>query len=77
MTPAQIADEFHLTLAEVYAALAYYYDHKSELDARLEADERMLAEYAEKDASPIMQRLREAGRAMRAAQAEEVGRRVL
>jgi uncharacterized protein (DUF433 family) len=73
MTPVQIAKEFDLTLAQVHAALAYYYDHQAELDARLEADERMLAEYAAKDTSPIMQRLREEGariREERAAKAE-------
>jgi uncharacterized protein (DUF433 family) len=32
MSPAQIAEEFHLTLGEVYAALAYYYDHQEEMD---------------------------------------------
>jgi len=28
----EIADEVDLTLAKVYAALAYYYDHRSEID---------------------------------------------
>ncbi|MBF6591229.1 MAG: DUF433 domain-containing protein [Ktedonobacterales bacterium] len=27
-----IADEFHLTLGEIHAALAYYYDHQDEID---------------------------------------------
>ena len=30
----------HLTLAQVYAALSYYYDHKDEIDADIEAGER-------------------------------------
>lgn len=34
-TPQEIADEFHLTLGEVYAALAYYYDHKQEMDEQI------------------------------------------
>jgi uncharacterized protein (DUF433 family) len=31
-TPDQIASDYEITLAQVYAALAYYYEHKSELD---------------------------------------------
>ncbi|MEO7001062.1 MAG: DUF433 domain-containing protein [Ktedonobacterales bacterium] len=58
MMPDQIADEFPLTLAEVHAALAYYYDHKAALDAQLAADEARLAAYASNDHSPIMGRLR-------------------
>ncbi len=30
-----IASEYRLTLAEVHAALAYYYDHKAEIDAQI------------------------------------------
>jgi predicted nucleotidyltransferase/uncharacterized protein (DUF433 family) len=32
-SPEDIANEFHLSLGEVHAALAYYYDHKDEIDA--------------------------------------------
>jgi excisionase family DNA binding protein len=35
---AQIAEAFRLTLAQVYAALTYYYDHQSEIDAVLTHD---------------------------------------
>lgn len=39
-TPEQIATELlpHLTLAQVYDALAYYHDHVDEVDAALEAN---------------------------------------
>lgn len=30
-----IAEWFGLTLPQVYAALAYYYDHKAEMDAQI------------------------------------------
>jgi len=33
-----------LKLAEVYAALAYYYDHREEIDAQMEADEKLVEE---------------------------------
>jgi uncharacterized protein (DUF433 family) len=28
----------HLSLAEIHAALAYYYDHKAEIDAQIQRD---------------------------------------
>lgn len=31
----------HLSLGQIYAALAYYFDHKEELDARIEAQLRL------------------------------------
>jgi uncharacterized protein (DUF433 family) len=65
MTPEQIAAEYPLTLAEIHAALAYYYDHKPELDAQLAADEARLAEHAANDHSPMMEQLRSLGRTMR------------
>jgi excisionase family DNA binding protein len=35
---AQIAEAFRLTLAQVYAALTYYYDHQPEIDGALAYD---------------------------------------
>jgi uncharacterized protein (DUF433 family) len=37
LTPADIADQFHLTLGEVYAALSYYYDHKAQMNRDIAA----------------------------------------
>jgi uncharacterized protein (DUF433 family) len=34
----EIAAEYDLTLADVYAALAYYFDHRQEIDARMTED---------------------------------------
>ena len=31
----EIAAEYDITLVDVYAALAYYYDHRDELDAAI------------------------------------------
>lgn len=40
-TPEEIADGFgHLSLAQVHAALAYYYANKLKIDADLEAEDR-------------------------------------
>jgi len=36
MTPEELLKEFsHLTLAHVYDALSYYYDHKTEIEHEL------------------------------------------
>jgi uncharacterized protein (DUF433 family) len=36
-TPEQIHEGYpHLSLAQIHSALAYYYDHKSEIDAEIE-----------------------------------------
>ncbi|MFZ4815903.1 MAG: DUF433 domain-containing protein [Phototrophicaceae bacterium] len=32
-TPSELATDYGITLAQVYAIFSYYYDHKSELDA--------------------------------------------
>jgi uncharacterized protein (DUF433 family) len=38
MTPQEIRDNYpHLSLAQIYAALAYYHDHKAEIDSMLDA----------------------------------------
>lgn len=41
----QIHDSYpHLTLAQIHAALAYYYDHQAQIDAEIEAGERFADE---------------------------------
>ena len=39
MSADEIATEYSLTLADVFAALTYYYDHRSEIDRALQDDE--------------------------------------
>ena len=43
LNASQIARAYHLTRAQVHAALAYYFDHKAEID-RQEAAARRLAQ---------------------------------
>ena len=38
-TADEICAEHTLTLAEVYAALAYYFDHREEIDQRIKEDD--------------------------------------
>jgi uncharacterized protein (DUF433 family) len=62
--PEELVRQFpHLMLAEVYAALTHYYDHREEIDAEI----KRLREFAEKfqaenPESTVVKRLREAGK---------------
>lgn len=38
-----VAEHPQLTLADVYAALAYYYDHRDEIDADIRLDQQFVA----------------------------------
>ena len=40
----EIASNYGLSLADVYAALAYYYDHRQEIDQAIMVDESYVAE---------------------------------
>lgn len=48
----ELATNFALDMGQVYAALAYYYQHKPEMDARMRQDaskaERLLADFETK-----------------------------
>lgn len=49
-TPEEIVSNFeYLSLAQVHAALAYYYANKADIDADLEAEEREYDALAEQD----------------------------
>jgi len=59
VSPADLQDYFatrRLTLAEIYAALAYYNDHKDEVEADFAEDERLAAEGMAKEAELRKQR---------------------
>jgi uncharacterized protein (DUF433 family) len=47
----EICAEYDLTLADVYAALAYYFDHREEIDRSLEGSEAFVAELRERNSS--------------------------
>ncbi|HVC97744.1 MAG TPA: DUF433 domain-containing protein [Pirellulales bacterium] len=45
MTPAQIVVEYpHLTMAQVHAALTYYWSHQDEIHQDIENEEKLVAE---------------------------------
>jgi uncharacterized protein (DUF433 family) len=58
------AEEIHeshpdLSLAQIHAALAFYYDHKAEFDAQMEEDDRFAERMrAEMGQPPFVERLR-------------------
>jgi uncharacterized protein (DUF433 family) len=48
----RIADQLNLSLAEVHAALSYYYDHPDEMEAIRERRESLEAELRERSKAP-------------------------
>ena len=40
----EIADTYNLSLSDVYAALAYYHDHREEIDKSIDDGEKLVAE---------------------------------
>jgi len=42
MSVDEIADQFELTLGEIHTALAYYYDHRAEIQNDLEDDRKFV-----------------------------------
>ncbi|HEY7116493.1 MAG TPA: DUF433 domain-containing protein [Tepidisphaeraceae bacterium] len=64
MSPEQIHESHpHLTLAQIYAALAYYFDHKAELDAKIEAGRQFAEELRREAGEPdLVKRLRAQGK---------------
>jgi uncharacterized protein (DUF433 family) len=53
----EIAAEYDLTLADVYAALAYYYDHRSEIDRDIEDSKAFVKALRESTPSTLNQKL--------------------
>src|SRR5271165_404896 len=62
--PEEMHAQFpHLSMAEIYAAFAYYHDHKNELDAEIQQSVRFADEMAAKAGeSPTAKKLRAAGK---------------
>ena len=55
----EIATEYDLSLAEVYAALAYYYDHKIEIDDDIQESEAFIGALRQKISSKVGRKLNE------------------
>ncbi len=55
----EIAQEYDLTLADVYAALAYYFDNREAIDRQIEEDEAFVEALRRRTPSRLMERLEE------------------
>ncbi len=58
MSPDEIAREFDLTLAEVHAALAYYFEHRVAIQRDIERDNRFAEEMKRRTPSLVQEKLR-------------------
>ena len=54
----EIATDYDLTLAEVYAALAYYFDHREEIDNRIRQGTTMVEELKQRFPSRLAEHRR-------------------
>ena len=54
----EIASEYDLELADIYAALAYYFAHQSEVDVTIEQGEAFVREMRQKTPSLLAKKLR-------------------
>jgi uncharacterized protein (DUF433 family) len=63
-SPEQMRDNHPgLSLAEIHAAFAYYYDHQAEIDREIEESDRFVEEMRAKTGEiPLVKRLRQQGR---------------
>ena len=55
----EIATEYDLTLADVYAALAYYFDHRTEIDQSLEESRTFVKTLRQQTSSKLSEKLQE------------------
>ena len=54
----EIVTEYNLTLADIYAALAYYYDHQAEIDTAIKDDEAFVEALRQVSPSKVPEKLR-------------------
>jgi uncharacterized protein (DUF433 family) len=55
----EIAAEYELSLADIHAALAYYFDHRADIDRSIAEDEAFADALRHRTPSKLQQRLRE------------------
>jgi uncharacterized protein (DUF433 family) len=53
----EITAEYDLSLSQVHAALAYYHDHRAEIDRSIEEDEAFIEEMRKQTSSLIEKKL--------------------
>ncbi len=65
MSPDEIAAEYDLSLADVHAALTYYFDHRMEIDRGIREGEALAEKLREQIPSKLRIRLSELGLGVR------------
>ena len=53
----EIAGKYDLPLAAVHTAIAYYYDHRDEIDRSIEEDEAFAEAFRRNNPSPLQEKL--------------------
>lgn len=53
----EISTEYDLSLADIYAALAYYFDHRADIDAEIEASQSLAEAMRQNTPSKVRQKL--------------------
>lgn len=56
----EIATEYDLTLADVYAALTYYFDHREEIDRNIGESKLFIEALRQHTSSPLKRKLQQA-----------------
>ena len=54
----EITSKYDLSLAAVHAAMAYYYDHRTEIDRSIEEDEVFAEAFRRNNPSPLQEKLK-------------------
>ncbi|MBD1807375.1 DUF433 domain-containing protein [Microcoleus sp. FACHB-SPT15] len=54
----EVASKYDLSLASVYAAMAYYFDHQEEIDRRIEEDDAFVEAFRRNNPSQLQEKLR-------------------
>jgi uncharacterized protein (DUF433 family) len=57
MSLIEIAGVYDLSLAQVYAAMAYYFEHREEIEQRVAEEEAMVEEYHKNHSSVLQAKL--------------------
>lgn len=55
----EIAGKYDLSLASVYAAMAYYFDHRDEIDRRIAAEDQLVEGLKQNHPSRLQEKLRQ------------------
>jgi len=60
LSPAEIVTQFpQLTLADVYAALAYYHDHREEIQQQMREADELVEQMKAQSGPSLIERMRE------------------